>query len=170
MSQQSSGHAHHILPLRTYLAVFTFLIVMTGVTVFVALFDLGEMNIIVAMIVAAAKATAVAAIFMHLKYDNKLYMLAFVIGILCLAIFITLTLVDTEFRGNVDEAKARPIVPQVVLPDMGLSHGHEGEEGAEGEHAAGTADSTAATHEMSKDSASIPTTDSNHSPAAESGH
>jgi cytochrome c oxidase subunit 4 len=135
MSEHSSGQSHHhILPLKTYLMVFSFLIVMTIVTVAVSLVHLGPFNIVVAMLVAAAKAIAVAAIFMHLKYDNKLYLLAFLISVLCLAVFIVLTLVDTDFRGRVDEMKAHPIVPQVVLPNAGVvTPVHELEKKPEGE-------------------------------------
>ncbi len=133
MSQHSSEQSHHhILPLKTYLAVFGFLIVMTVVTVAVSLVHLGPFNIVVAMLVAAAKAIAVAAIFMHLKYDNKLYLLAFLISVLCLAVFFILTLVDTEFRGRVDEIKTHPIVPQVVLPNAGATPAHEHEKSSEG--------------------------------------
>lgn len=149
MSEHSSSHSHnHVLPLKTYLAVFSFLIVMTVVTVAISFVHLGPFNIVVAMLVAAAKAIAVAAIFMHLKYDNKLYLLAFLISVLCLAVFIILTLVDTDYRGRVDEMKAHPIVPQIVLPNAGVATpAHEMEKKPEGDPGTAAVMDTVVHHE-----------------------
>lgn len=63
---------HHILPLATYFKVFSALIVLTVVTVGAAQIDFGAFNAIVAFGIATVKAYLVAAIFMHLKYDDKL--------------------------------------------------------------------------------------------------
>lgn len=98
---------HHILPLSTYLTVGGALLLLTCVTVWVAQYQFGEWNLIVAMTVAAVKATLVLLFFMHLKYDNKLYTFAFLISIAFLAVFIVLTMIDTmtrdEFgRGSID--------------------------------------------------------------------
>jgi cytochrome c oxidase subunit 4 len=97
----------HVLPLSTYLMVGSALLVLTFVTVLVAQFHFGEWNLIVAMAVAAVKATLVLLFFMHLKYDNKIYAYAFLISIAFLAVFIVFTMIDTmtrdEFgRGSVD--------------------------------------------------------------------
>lgn len=108
-------HAEHVLPLRVYFGVFAALLVLTAVTVIIAKFHFGAFNLIVAMAVAAVKASLVALIFMHLKYDNKVYMLIFVSSIVFLAIFIIFTMSDTMTRGNVDPMKARPIDPRAII-------------------------------------------------------
>jgi cytochrome c oxidase subunit IV len=68
----SSGE-HHTLPLNVYLKVFATLIFLTIITVWVAQFHFGVMNVFVAMGIATLKACLVGMYFMHLKYDNKLY-------------------------------------------------------------------------------------------------
>jgi len=107
----------HVLPLSLYLKVGLFLIVLTGVTVMVAQFNFGEWNLVIAFAIAAFKATMVAMYFMHLKYDNKLYFVAFSTGIFLLAVFIILTMFDTLRRGDVDPIKEKPINPYAVIYD-----------------------------------------------------
>ena len=106
---------HHVLPLKIYLAVGAALLVFTAITVWVSQFDFGPYNLIVAMIIAAFKATLVVLFFMHLKYDNKLYMFVFVTGILFLAVFITLTMFDTQRRDYFEDIVARPINDQAII-------------------------------------------------------
>jgi cytochrome c oxidase subunit IV len=103
----SDKQQHHVLPLSTYLSVGGALLVLTLITVWVAQYQLGEWNLIVAMAVAATKATLVLLFFMHLKYDNKMYAFTFLIAVVFLAIFIVFTMLDTmtrdEFgRGSID--------------------------------------------------------------------
>jgi cytochrome c oxidase subunit 4 len=103
----SNKQQHHVLPLSTYLSVGGALLVLTVITVMVAQYQLGEWNLIVAMAIAATKATLVLLFFMHLKYDNKMYAFTFLIAVVFLAIFITFTMLDTmtrdEYgRGSID--------------------------------------------------------------------
>lgn len=106
---------HHILPLKVYLGVGGTLLVLTAVTVWVAQFHFGSFNIIVAMGIAAIKASLVAFFFMHLFYDNKLYFAVFAGSLVFLAIFIVLTMYDTERRAEVDQIKAHPIESQALI-------------------------------------------------------
>ncbi len=63
---------HHIIPLRTYIKVFSALIFLTFLTVFTAkAMNLSPFNGAVAFTIAGAKAALVMAFFMHLKYDAK---------------------------------------------------------------------------------------------------
>ena len=63
---------HHMIPLKTYIKVFSSLIFLTFLTVFTARFmDLSPFNGAVAFVIAGAKAALVMAFFMHLKYDVK---------------------------------------------------------------------------------------------------
>jgi cytochrome c oxidase subunit IV len=71
MAQHNSGH-HHVIPFKVYLTVFSSLIFLTLVTVYVATHDFGVMNTPVALFIATFKATLVLAFFMHLKYDNMM--------------------------------------------------------------------------------------------------
>ncbi len=108
MSTPITGH-HHILPLRVYFAVAAALLVFTVITVIIAQFQFGEFNLIIAMIIAAIKATLVALFFMHLKYDNRIYAIVFVGSLMFLAVFIIFTMFDTLRRGDIYEEVAHPL-------------------------------------------------------------
>jgi len=140
----ASTHAHsHILPLRVYFLVAAALFVLTGVTVAISFVHFGVFNLLVAMLVAVVKASLVILFFMHLKYDNKLYLTIFLTAVVFLGVFIVLTMADTMTRGDIDPAVKNPIRQEAVIYDdhgRPLKAGH-GE--AEHEGAAGT-DSTAA--------------------------
>jgi cytochrome c oxidase subunit 4 len=111
----SSTHSHHILPLKVYFAVGAALLFLTIVTVAVALVDLGPLNLLVAMLIAAVKASLVALYFMHLKYDNKLYAVIFVTSLLFLATFIIFTMFDTMTRDHISPEEAAPINEGAVI-------------------------------------------------------
>lgn len=120
---------NHILPLRLYLTVGAILIFLTGLTVGISFVHLGAFNLVVAMAIAALKASLVALFFMHLKYDNKLYMIVFLGAILFLTIFIVFTMFDTMTRGDIDTVEQHPIQKQAEMYEnmkAGSGHGHEG--------------------------------------------
>ncbi|MFC2150608.1 cytochrome C oxidase subunit IV family protein [Calditrichota bacterium] len=71
--------------------------------------DLGPWNLIVALAIAFFKASLVVLFFMHLLYDNKMFMLVIVSSLLFLAIFISFTMFDTMRRGDMYEEVGQPI-------------------------------------------------------------
>lgn len=111
MSHADPGHhgapapIPHVLPNSLYLGIFGALLVLTVITVAVAQVDLGPFALPVAMLVAVVKATLVAAVFMHLWFDNKLNLMVFIVTLLFLAIFITLTAFDLLTRTEIDQTK-----------------------------------------------------------------
>ena len=111
----SNSHAHHITPLKVYFAVAAALLLFTAITVIVAQFDFGQWNMVVAMAVAGFKATLVALFFMHLYYDDKMYMIVFVSSLLFLAIFIIFTMYDTETRGRIYSQQDGPIQAEAII-------------------------------------------------------
>ena len=88
----------HVVPMRTYLAIFAALMVGTAVTVLVAFQDLGPMNTVVALTIAAVKALLVVLWFMHVKYSSRLTWLFAAAGFLWLVLMIGLTMADFETR------------------------------------------------------------------------
>ncbi len=84
----------HVSPVSLYLTIFLALMVLTAVTVFAAFVDLGQFNFVVAMVIAAFKATLVIWYFMHVKYASKLTKLTVATGLFFLAILLGLFLVD----------------------------------------------------------------------------
>lgn len=114
MSSASQSH-HHILPLRLYLTIGAILLVMTGITVWVAQHDYGPANLLVAMCIAAFKAMLVVLYFMHLKYDHRLYLAIFTFAILFLAVFIILTMYDTMRRSEINPIRSGQIDSKAVI-------------------------------------------------------
>ena len=99
-------HVPHVLPIWVYLATFGTLMVLTIITVAVSYVDLGALNLVIALLVATTKATVVALMFMHLKYDHKFHAIIFSFSIIFLGIFIAFTMFDTETRGQADAVQA----------------------------------------------------------------
>ena len=93
----SEEHAH-IVPYKTFLVIWVVLLILTGITVAVAQYNLGPLNIWVALGIATLKAGLVVAVFMHMKYESLLFKLALFSTLAILAIFIGLTFVDVLYR------------------------------------------------------------------------
>jgi cytochrome c oxidase subunit 4 len=89
----------HVVPLRVYIFVFVSLLVLTATTVGAAFVDLGPLNNLVAMGIAALKATLVVLFFMHVRYSTRLTPLVIASGLFALFIMVGLTLVDYATRG-----------------------------------------------------------------------
>ncbi len=108
-------HQEHVIPLMVYLAVGAALLVLTVITVAVSYVNLGPFNLVVAIGIATFKAMLVALFFMHLLYDNKLFMAVFLSGLMFLGIFIILTMFDTMKRDMIYDEVAKPINPKAVI-------------------------------------------------------
>ena len=89
----------HVVPRKSYFAVFAALMILTAVTTAAAFSDLGPWNTVVALGIAFTKATLVALIFMHVKYGSRLTQIVIAGGLFWLAILIALTLSDFLSRG-----------------------------------------------------------------------
>ena len=84
----------HIGSIRLYVSVFLALMVLTGLTVVVAYFDLGLLNTPVALAVAVLKASLVVLIFMGVRHNTPLTKVVVVSGFLWLFILFGLTMAD----------------------------------------------------------------------------
>ncbi len=124
-------HEHYIMPVGLGLTIGAILLILTGVTVWVAHIDLGKMNLIVAMLVATVKALLVCLFFMNLKHDAPLNGLTFSTSFIFLAIFIVFTSTDLFFRGDVYhrepiaagvQVKSKFKKPWIQTPEL-LAHG-----------------------------------------------
>jgi cytochrome c oxidase subunit 4 len=91
-----AGLGVHIVPLRVLATVWLTLLVLTGLTTAVSYVDWGRANLVVAMLIATAKATLVVLFFMHLKYDHKFNALVLLTALLFITLFIGLTLIDSS--------------------------------------------------------------------------
>lgn len=93
----SEEHAH-IVPYKTFAIVWVGLLILTGVTIAVAQYNLGALNIWVALGIATFKSGLVVAFFMHMKYENRLFKLSLFAALAILAIFIGFTFFDVLYR------------------------------------------------------------------------
>lgn len=91
--------SHHVVPVKTYLAVFACLMVFTVITVAVAFVDLGPLNNIVMLGIAITKAILVVLFFMHVKYATRMIPLVAASGFFFLLILFALTMQDYLTRG-----------------------------------------------------------------------
>jgi cytochrome c oxidase subunit IV len=86
--------SEHIISVRSYLLVFFALLALTALTVGVAFIDLGSMNTVIALAIAATKMLLVMLIFMHVKYSSRLTKLAILAAFFWLGLLLTFTLSD----------------------------------------------------------------------------
>jgi cytochrome c oxidase subunit 4 len=86
--------SEHIVSVRSYLLVFFALLCLTALTVGVAFVDLGSMNTVIALAIAATKMLLVMLIFMHVKYSSRLTKLAILAAFFWLGLLLTFTLSD----------------------------------------------------------------------------
>src|SRR5579872_3138708 len=107
------GNVHaHIATWQFYCGIFAALVVLTVVTVKVSYYDFGSLNILIALLIATAKASLVATFFMHLRHDNLFNALAFVASFVFLALFILLTYDDIGRRAELDPSYGGRVFPQ----------------------------------------------------------
>lgn len=85
----------HVVPLWLLGAIAGILILFTWITVAVTYFDLGRLNLWVAIAIACFKAFLVALYFMHLRWDRKLHAFLFLIAIGFVTLFIGFALMDS---------------------------------------------------------------------------
>jgi cytochrome c oxidase subunit IV len=95
----------HIPKVSTLVAVWAGLIILTGTTVAVSFLELGEWNIVIALLIAVTKASMVAWIFMAVRHTTALTKLFCIAGIVWLGILILITFSDYSSRTWTYHAK-----------------------------------------------------------------
>lgn len=103
------GHVHHITPIRTLRNVFGGLILLTLLTVFSSRVDLGVLNVPLVLVIAGAKAGLVVWFFMALKWENHVNGVVMLLGVLFVTIFLSFTLLDTAFRGDLSNVASETV-------------------------------------------------------------
>ena len=121
-----SAHTHAV---GTYTLVLLGLLALTVITVAAAGINFGSSsgNVVIALVIATVKASLVAMFFMHLRYDKPVNVVIFLSGVLLLALFLILSLVDqqtrvTVFAGN-SKAPAGGLVKGQIPPGTRLPAG-----------------------------------------------
>jgi cytochrome c oxidase subunit 4 len=83
---------------RLYLLTFAGLLGLTALTVGIGFIDLGVFNTVIAVVLAATKASLIAMFFMHALYDSRLVRVVLAAGVIWVAILMSLTLADYTTR------------------------------------------------------------------------
>ena len=104
--------AHQPISIRTYIAVFVALMVLTASTIISAHIDLGAGNFVVALVIAFVKATLVVTYFMHLRYGTLMSRAVLIAGIFAVLLLMGLTFDDVRTRHT-----------QTYLPFIGALDG-----------------------------------------------
>ncbi|MEM7676321.1 MAG: cytochrome C oxidase subunit IV family protein [Myxococcota bacterium] len=99
---------HHALPPVLLIGTWLGLMALTGLTVWTATsLDLGQFNLVLAMIIASAKATLVLTIFMHLAFDKGFNFMIFATSVLAVVLFVVVAFIDvSEYKPDVDRKRA----------------------------------------------------------------
>jgi cytochrome c oxidase subunit IV len=96
-----NAHEVHIVTYKEHASTFLALLLLTIMTVTISVYgaDLYTLTVLTALTIASTKATVVGWYFMHLKYENRLFMIM-IAGVLILFLtFVVLTLVDYAVRN-----------------------------------------------------------------------
>jgi cytochrome c oxidase subunit 4 len=93
-----SDTTHHIVPYRTYGLILLLLLVLTATSVAVTQIELTRWATIVALLLAATKSAFVLAVFMHLRFDQRVYKVMAIFVVLLITAVIVLTFFDYGFR------------------------------------------------------------------------
>jgi cytochrome c oxidase subunit 4 len=85
---------HVVIPQRIYILVFVTLLLLTFLTVDVAFYDAGWLNLYIAMTIATCKGLLVVLYFMHVRYSPRLTWVFVGAGFFWFLIMIVFTLSD----------------------------------------------------------------------------
>jgi cytochrome c oxidase subunit IV len=94
-----SDTEEHVVTPGVYLAVYSLLMTFTALTVAVAYVDLGTANVVIMLVIAAIKGSAVVLWFMHLRWGTRLTGIVLASGFLWLMLLIGITTTDMVIRG-----------------------------------------------------------------------
>lgn len=81
-----------------YVLVWLGLIALTCITAVVAGIDLAAFTLVVALLIAVTKASMVVNIFMHIKFEDKIFKVFLGIAGFTIFVIFTLTFMDVFFR------------------------------------------------------------------------
>jgi len=98
-SIEEHEHHHHVVPPRIYITILLALLVGTAVTVGASYVDMGPLNPVIALAIAATKMILVVLFFMHVKYSTKLTKLTVGAGLFTFLVLVGMTLSDYWTRA-----------------------------------------------------------------------
>jgi cytochrome c oxidase subunit IV len=98
MSQIQEHQQHQAVSYGRYILIWLGLVALTCATVTFAGMNLGRWIIITALGIASIKSMLVLNIFMHLKFEDRIFKIFVIIAIVTFMIFISMTFFDYAFH------------------------------------------------------------------------
>lgn len=92
-----SNQSSHSVSYGRYVLIWFGLLAFTGLTVALSGIGLGRWVILTALTIASIKTLLVLNIFMHLRFEDRMFRIFVGVAVLTLAIFLTLTFFDYAF-------------------------------------------------------------------------
>ena len=89
---------HGLVGYLSYVWTWAGLLILTAVTIYVAGLRLGKFSVLTAILIASVKAGLVLYIFMHLRYEERIFRIILFVVIVTLTVIIGLTFLDVGFR------------------------------------------------------------------------
>ncbi|HVX85233.1 MAG TPA: cytochrome C oxidase subunit IV family protein [Phycisphaerae bacterium] len=119
-NEEFGGHpthgVGHIVPLRVLVTIFVSLVCLTIITYLASLVNFGEMNLVVALAIAVVKSSLVVLYFMHLRWDKPFNSIVFVGCLIFVALFISLSMLDShQYHSTVWNQQAEKVKHRVLL-------------------------------------------------------
>lgn len=85
---------------KIYLRAYAGLLGLTLITTLLAFLNMGQFNLIIALVIAVIQASLIAGVFMHALYETALVRVILAGGVLWFLILITLTMTDYLTRSR----------------------------------------------------------------------
>jgi cytochrome c oxidase subunit 4 len=111
-------HATEVTPVRSYALVLIALLVLTGLTAGVSFLHLKHGSLVVALLIAAAKASLVIAVFMHLAKDARALRAVLALALFLAGVFFALSALDWSPRDG--DFEHLPAQSSIALHARGL--------------------------------------------------
>lgn len=92
-----SAEKHVQITLSSYVMVWAALLVLTVLTIVAASLHFGAFSVLAAIVIATIKGALVLLYFMHLRYEERLFLIMLGVALITLAIILVLTYVDYIF-------------------------------------------------------------------------
>lgn len=96
--QDNHSLEQHNTSYTLYLLIWISLLAFTSITVTVAGLNLGNFTLFIALTIAAIKSALVINIFMHIKFEEKIFKVFLLISGFTLLVIFLLTFFDYNFR------------------------------------------------------------------------
>lgn len=98
MAEREERQQHLVIGYGRYFLIWLGLLALTCATVSFAGINLGRWIIITALVIASIKSLLVLNIFMHLKFEDRIFRIFVMVAMGTFIIFITLTFFDYAFQ------------------------------------------------------------------------